>query len=488
MISARRVGQGAALPNLSCRPTTQAAATPAPPPSASCVACPRDHTDSRRPPAEEWPRASPALHLLQPGSRSRPRPPHRRARAPVPSIRVASGNRPARPCPGTRPGADPRLRRLLHHRNDPAVDAALRPHRAAQPSPRHADVVPRRSGAAGAGAGRHLAAGQSAQRGGFRRRAGASRKRDLLRGHRLAHAARVASPDRGDRLVLPLRLASVPAPGAARVAGRPPRAPGRHPRLLLPAQRRPPLPAARRLCRRLHRRCRPPPRAPRPPPPFFPPPPTAPRLYLLLGGFVVAFIGGVSGRALPVMVGLPRSERLGRLLAAVLLADVLVLAGALVYLEYATYAPTAIDIANASLAALGLVFAAVVWLSGIFRPQANRLRPVSQPHLWLVRSAFAWLAFAGALAVYLGVDALAETELPSFYAVDALRHTLGLGVATLLMTGMGLLILPEFAGERQDRPDQALRSYSLLILLNTAALLRVASALASPHLDPDLSP
>lgn len=215
--------------------------------------------------------------------------------------------------------------------------------------------------------------------------------------------------------------------------------------------------------------------------------PNAARLYLLLGGFVVAFIGGVSGRALPVMVGLPRSERLGRLLAAVLLADVLVLSAALVYLEYATYTPTAIDIANASLAALGLVFAAVVWLSGIFRPQANRLRPVSQPHLWLVRSAFAWLAFAGALAVYLGVDALAETELPSFYAVDALRHTLGLGVATLLMTGMGLLILPEFAGERQDRPDQALRSYSLLILLNTAALLRVASALASPHLDPDLS-
>jgi hypothetical protein len=65
--------------------------------------------------------------------------------------------------------------------------------------------------------------------------------------------------------------------------------------------------------------------------------PSAARLYLLLGGFLVAFIGGVSGRALPVMVGRPRADRAGRAVAIALVVDVLILAAALVYLEYGTY-------------------------------------------------------------------------------------------------------------------------------------------------------
>jgi hypothetical protein len=127
-----------------------------------------------------------------------------------------------------------------------------------------------------------------------------------------------------------------------------------------------------------------------------------------------------------------------------------------------------------------------VWLTGLFRQAANRLRPVSQPHLWLVRSSFGWLTFAAALAVYLGVKGLADDALPGFYTVDGLRHALGLGVATTLIAGMGLLILPEFASERLERPEQSLRSYILLVSLNAAALLRVGSALAAPDLDGDL--
>lgn len=214
--------------------------------------------------------------------------------------------------------------------------------------------------------------------------------------------------------------------------------------------------------------------------------PSASRLYLLLGGFVVAFVGGVSGRALPVMAGLPRSDRAGRIVAVALLIDLLVLAGALFYLEYATYTSGAVEIANLALAGLGIIYGAVVWLTGLFRQAANRLRPASQPHLWLVRSAFGWLALAAALAVYLGVKGLADDALPSFYAVDGLRHALGLGVATILIAGMGLLILPEFANERLDKPDQSRLSYVLLVLLNAAALLRVGSALASPDLDGDV--
>ena len=214
--------------------------------------------------------------------------------------------------------------------------------------------------------------------------------------------------------------------------------------------------------------------------------PSAARLYVMLGGFSVAFISGVSSRALPVMVGLPRSDRIGCPVAAALLIDLVVLSGALLYLEYRTYGSSAVEVANLTLAGLGIIFAAVVWQCGVFRPAANRLRPASQPHLWLIRSAFVWLAFAAALALYSGIKGLADDTLPGFYAVDALRHTLGLGVATILIAGMGLLILPEFAGERLEQPDQSRRSYALLVLLNSAALLRVGSALAGPDLEADL--
>jgi hypothetical protein len=103
-----------------------------------------------------------------------------------------------------------------------------------------------------------------------------------------------------------------------------------------------------------------------------------------------------------------------------------------------------------------------------------------------VRSAFGWLALAAVLALYLGLKGLVDGSLPAYHAVDGLRHTLGLGVATTLIAGMGLLILPEFAGERQERPDQSQKSITLLFLLNAAALLRVAPALVGPELDADL--
>ena len=207
--------------------------------------------------------------------------------------------------------------------------------------------------------------------------------------------------------------------------------------------------------------------------------------YLFLGAFVMAFIGGVGSRALPVMAGLSRSERAGRLAAVVLVLSGPVLAGALLLLEYGVGdAGAASRVAGAAFVGLGLAWGTIVWLSGVLRPAANRLRPASQAHGWLVRSAVLWLALSAALALYLGLDSAVSGRLPGALALDALRHMLGL-TATSLIVGMGLLILPEFAAERLDGRGQAARSYVLLLLLNGAAVLRVAPSLLGSDLDPE---
>ena len=203
-------------------------------------------------------------------------------------------------------------------------------------------------------------------------------------------------------------------------------------------------------------------------------------VYLQLAGFVLAFIGGVSGRAIPTMVGQTRAIRTGKAAALVQASAVLTLAAALLWIEYVDYSLTAVRLADVALIALGPAFLLIALLPGVFRP-ASRLRPASRPHFWLVRTAFAWLAFAGLLASYFGAKALAHDTLPGLFEVDAIRHSLGIGLITTLIVGMSLLIVPEFAGQRMNQPDQALVSFVLLGLLNGAAALRVATALAGMH-------
>jgi hypothetical protein len=139
-----------------------------------------------------------------------------------------------------------------------------------------------------------------------------------------------------------------------------------------------------------------------------------------------------------------------------------------------------------ALAMLGPIFLIAVWLVGIFRPAANRLRPASQPQIWFVRSAFLWLAVAGGLAAYYGMTAAVEGSPISYYGADALRHAVGLGVASVLMAGMAILVLPEFAVRRMQKRSEGALPLAILVLLNVAVALRVGAAMATPHwLSPD---
>lgn len=195
---------------------------------------------------------------------------------------------------------------------------------------------------------------------------------------------------------------------------------------------------------------------------------------LELLGFLIVFVVGVALRALPVLVGRERPERGSSLLPVCLASCIAVHAVALLYIEYGSYSEALAMLTSAALLAAGLVLLGFVWQAGVLRPRANRTRPASQPALWLVRGAFAWLLTAAALMVYFGGRAFVAQELPAQADFDAIRHAVGLGLVTNLILGMSLMILPEFAGERQHANRQRLLALTLAALINASALLRIA--------------
>lgn len=213
--------------------------------------------------------------------------------------------------------------------------------------------------------------------------------------------------------------------------------------------------------------------------------PSAAVLHLFLVGFLMAFIAGVGTRAIPTMVGVARPMRSVKMAAVVLALSVAATSGGLLTYEYIESSEGVLRVVSAGYCGAGVVFLAIAWLSGIFRATANRLRPASQPHLWLVRSSMAWLAFAGVLSLYFGGRAFIDSTIPTQFQIDAIRHALGIGAITALIMGMALMIVPEFAGERLATRQQTF-SLALAVLVNAAAVLRVAPALTGLDWSADL--
>jgi hypothetical protein len=135
----------------------------------------------------------------------------------------------------------------------------------------------------------------------------------------------------------------------------------------------------------------------------------------------------------------------------------------------------------AAFAGLGLLFLAATWLVGIFRPAANRLGSASHQHIWFIRSAFVWLLIAGGLAVYYGVRAGVAGTPVSFHGLDAVRHATGGGVASTMIIGRAMLVLPEFAIRRMRHPSERVLPMLILALLTAATALRVGAAVATPQ-------
>lgn len=199
-------------------------------------------------------------------------------------------------------------------------------------------------------------------------------------------------------------------------------------------------------------------------------------LFVQLYGFVLMFVAGVSTRAVAMFSGRPRAAMLGRVAAVLLAAGAVLFAAAVLRASYA-YSRTAARAEDLGLLTAAVALLAVVWMSGVFHPRANRVAAASRRPFLLVRAALAWLAFAALLTAWYAARALRDGAVVDAFEMDAIRHALAVGVVTMIIAGMGMMVLPEFAGRRIQRPREGWIPVAMFVALNAAAVLRVWPAL-----------
>lgn len=143
---------------------------------------------------------------------------------------------------------------------------------------------------------------------------------------------------------------------------------------------------------------------------------------------------------------------------------------------------------SARLVGLGLLLAGVgfAWLAplaGSVWGTAHRLRPRARSAARYVLAANVCSIAAGIFLVWAGLESAWRGSYEAFGVRDAARHTLGLGVITLLIIGMAQLVAPLFALERAEARKPGLIERGPFWLLIAATLIRVYGALATGHMD-----
>jgi len=190
-------------------------------------------------------------------------------------------------------------------------------------------------------------------------------------------------------------------------------------------------------------------------------------------GFIVMFLAGVASRALPTFSGLPRAEIGSRVTAVTLAAGVSMFAAGVLGAAYGEPGAGWSRLAAGGLIVVAGALAFVVWITGVLHPRANRIAPASRRQFWFVRSAMIWLLLGAALLAWYGVRALSDAALPDQFAIDAVRHLVALGVITMMIIGMAMLIVPEFAARRMHHPHDGPIVWAMLAAANAAVVLRV---------------
>lgn len=200
-------------------------------------------------------------------------------------------------------------------------------------------------------------------------------------------------------------------------------------------------------------------------------------IFLQLFGFLLLYLCGVATRAVPSLVGHARPERSSRVAASMLTAGVAVFTAGALWAAYDAPTRTTARTQDAGLLVVALAFVFVTWLTGVARPRANRVARASQTYFYFVRAAFAWLLVVAALIAWYAVPGLRDGKALDVYETDAVRHALTVGVVTMMIVGMGMLVIPEFAGRRLQHPGEEYVAWTMLVALNAAVVLRIWPAL-----------
>ena len=198
-------------------------------------------------------------------------------------------------------------------------------------------------------------------------------------------------------------------------------------------------------------------------------------------GFLLLFLGGITTRAIPTFTGRPRADRAGRVTALALAAGVATVGVAGVVTSYAELSRHAagveMRIEDAGMLLIAAALASIAWLSGVFHPRANRVAAASQLPFLFVRAAMAWLVIGALMLGWYAARAFVHGEAVDTFEMDAVRHSLTVGVTTMMIVGFGMMIVPEFAGRRLQHPREGWLVIAMLASLNVATALRVWPAI-----------
>ena len=196
-----------------------------------------------------------------------------------------------------------------------------------------------------------------------------------------------------------------------------------------------------------------------------------------LYGVVLTFIGGVTTRAVATLAGHQRSQVAARLAATMLTMGAALYAAASLIGAVREPSASLNRLADASLLIISAALLLIVWASGIFHARANRVASASQRPFLFVRAACAWLVASSLLLGWYAALAFARAEALDQFEVDAVRHMITVGAVTMMIIGMAMLVVPEFAGRRLQHPREGGVVRSMFVAINLGAALRVWPAI-----------
>ena len=194
-------------------------------------------------------------------------------------------------------------------------------------------------------------------------------------------------------------------------------------------------------------------------------------------GFTVMFISGIASRMIPAFTGHKRREITSTIAAGILSVGIAMFAGGTEWAAYRGGSEMNARIGDAGLVLTAVAFALLVWASGALESSPNRVAAASQTQFLFVRAAMCWMLAAAALTLWYAVRALMHGSYADQFELDAIRHALTIGVLTMMIMGIGMLIVPEFAGRRLQHPNEHRLVMAMLIALNASVAFRIWPAI-----------
>lgn len=202
--------------------------------------------------------------------------------------------------------------------------------------------------------------------------------------------------------------------------------------------------------------------------------------WIVMLGAVGNFIWCVQSRSVPVFFG-RKTPTLRRAVPPGALLNIGVALIAISLLPVGDSA--AARLSGAGLACAGVATALLAPLCGAVWGKATRLRPRARAASQFVLAGNLAAVLGGVLLAWAAIDSLARGEFAATALRDAARHSIGVGLITMLILGMVQLVAPVFALSRAEARPPALWERAVFWLMLASLVLRVVAALLLGRMD-----